>query len=403
MTLNYAQYLAAALEPDAIEGVQHGLFSYAVPSSLTKILIASFATKIGASGRMEQRNPQRVSYLRGVTLNGIQSTSTAIILDPLLPVYTDPWNTYYSRMQAIIESPVINLPFTLVNQKSPFLPGAYGAIITQYTCFNYAWLDLLPLGGNTGVNLWDEISDAATQRAGDTLLMPIHKRCAGEIHSSTTGSSQVGSVSYVLLPSTWSVIADPLGPYTFRDDFMGVSLDTNIWTRVQSVVGNVEINPLYQWLKLFGNSSWGANGIFRTTLETRATGKAMVVDVYVPQDAASGAIGVGWSTGTGQSFVNFAHLLNFAPSNILNIYENGTARGTVGSGYSFGAIYRIRVTLDISGSAIYEIQGGPEYPTLGGSVWADITPTVSNSASNTLTPAASAYAGSSYISDIRVY
>lgn len=404
----YAHYLAASLEPDAIEVVQKDSFSYAVGSSVTKLLIASWQTKLGSTGRMEQRNPRTFFSMRDATLAGITTGSTAIIIDPAAVTYADAWDTYYSRLEYLCETGVKNLAFTSSNQKLPFLPGAYGAIITQYTCFDYAWLALRPLGGTSiGINLGNEISDADVQRVGDSLSMPIHKKCAGEVHSSTAGEdnspvTRGGSISYVLLPSTWSEIADP-NTYTFRDDFMGASIDTGVWTRVQSTAGNVEINTLYQWCKVFGNSTWGANGLRRTATESRATGKKVIVDVYVPQDAsAAGTLMVGWSTGAGNTFSDFAHAVNFASAGVINVYENGTSRGTVGSGYTVGAIYRICITLNISGAATYEIQGGTQYAELGGASWTDITPGVTTSASNTLTPGATAYAGSAYISDMRV-
>ena len=49
----------------------------------------------------------------------------------------------------------------------------------------------------------------------------------------------------MLLPNTWSKVADPLS-YTFRDDFMGASLNTGAtWTRVQTNTGDVEIDTQY--------------------------------------------------------------------------------------------------------------------------------------------------------------
>lgn len=398
----YARYLAAAMEPDAIEAVQKNAFSYAVSSSETKLLIASMATRLGASGRMEQRNPQNFFPLRNVTLTGLGTGSAAIIVDPSLVSYGNAWETYYGRKEYLADAYVKNLAFTAVSQKLPFLPGAYGAIITQYTCFDLAWLALRPLGGSSiGINLWDEISDSATQRIGGSLAMPIHKCCAGEIHSSATGSSPSGSVSYVLLPSTWSAIADT-NTYSFRDDFMGASLDTGVWTRSQSTSGNMEIDPQYQWLKAVGNSTWGANGIRRTSTESRVNGKKLLVDFYIPQTITNGLGMVGWNTGAGNNYSDFAHAVNFANANVINIYENGTARGAVGSGYTVGAIYRVQITLNSSGAALYEIQGGPEYPKIGGASWTNITPGTTSSASNTLTPGATMFANTSYISDFRV-
>lgn len=401
----WAQYLAASMEPDAIEAVKKDGFSYVVGTSETKLLMASWATRIGSSGRMEQRNPQRFMPLRGVTLAGLGSGSAAIVIDPTAPVYSSPWTTYYERLETVADLQVKNVALTATSQRVPMLPGAYGAILTQYTCFDFAWLALRPLGGTSiGINLWDEISDSATQRIGNSLSMPIHKKCAGSIEASATGSSPLGSVSFVLLPSTWSVIADPVSAsYSFRDDFMGAALDTGVWTRAQSTTGNVEIETTYQWCKLAGNSTWGANGLRRTTTAARSAGTKMVVDVYVPVGAASvGWAMVGWNDGAGQSFSNLAHAVNFAASNVLQVYENGTSRGTVGSGYTEGAIYRVRITQGAS-SATYEIQGGTQYPEIGGASWTNITPGTTSSTTTPLAPAATAFAATGYVSDFRVF
>lgn len=400
----YAQYLAASLEPDAIEAVQKGTFTYTVNSTTTKMLLASYATRLGASGRMEQRNPQRAAHLRGCTLTGLTSSSTAILLNPQTVTYPDPWATYYARMQAILELPVYNLGFTGTGQQKPFLPGAHGAIIVQYTCFDLAWLVLRPLGSSAyGINLWDEIHDSTTQRLGNTVLFPIHKKCAGLIESSATGSSPSGSISYVLLPASWSAVTDPLS-YTFRDTFMTTPLDTGVWTRVQSTVGNVEIEAESKWCKLAGNSTWGANGLYRTATQARASGLKMVIDVFVPLDAASvGAFMVGWGDGAGSGVANFSHGLNFAAAGVINVFENSNARGTVGSGYTVGCIYRVRITLSGANSAVYEIQGGPEYAPFGEGAWTDITPGTSSSSTTPLTPLASAFAGNGYINDVRVH
>lgn len=401
----YAQYLAASLEPDAIERVQTGgSFSYVVGPSETKLLLASWQTRIGTGGRMEQRDPQKFFALRDTTLAGTNTGSCAIILDPSLPVYDNPWQVYYERLQQIMELPTKNLPFSATNQKFPMLPGAYGAIITQYTCFDFAWLALRPAGGSTiGVNLSNEISDSATQRVGNSLSLAISKTCAGQVHSSSTGTSPSGSISFVLLPSDWSVIPDPVSAsYSFRDDFMGSTLDLGVWTRGVSIAGNIEIDTFYQWLKLTGSNTWGQNGLYRTATESRVEGKTLVVDVYLPTDSPTGgSCIVGWSNAGGQSFANMAHGLNFGNLGNIEVYESSTNRGTVGT-YTAGAVYRVKITLTATG-ATYEIQGGAQYPKIGGATWTAINPGVSSSAVTTLTPGAAAFRYVSYLSDFRVY
>lgn len=406
-------YEAARLEPDALEPIQKDTFSYTVAATVTKLLMASWQTRIGGAGRMEVRNPQRAMPLRGVTLNGTGVGSGALILDPTAPAYANAEATYHARMQAIFESKTRVVSVTAASQAMPLLPGPYGAIITSVTNFNFAWL-VWRFGGpnGAGLNLWDEISDAATQRMGDVLLLPVSKRVAGEIESSSasssTGGAALGTVTMVLLPSNWSAIADPLGgSYSFRDDFMAAAIDTGVWTRAQSTAGNVEIDGNYQWCKLAGNTAWGSNGLYRTATQARSNGRAMVVDVFMPRGAsATGVCMVGWSDAGGHNFSNMAHGLNFAggtsPGGVLNAYENATNRGTVGSGWTSGCIYRVRITQTATG-ATYEIQGGPEYPAIGSGSWTSVTPGTSSSGTVNMSPGAIAYANNAYISDVRVY
>lgn len=402
--MEYANYLCAMLEPDAIEKFQFGTFSYPVSSDETKFLIASFYTRLGDSGRMETRNPQRPAHLRDVILNGMASNSTAIVLDPTRANYIDPQGTYNLRLQKILESSVKHVDFSSPSQSVPFLPGAYGAIIVQVTCFDFAWIVLHPRGNSKyGINLWDEISDSLTQRVGDQIRFPVSKQIAGQlVSSSKAGTLRAGSVSYVLLDENWSAINDPLS-YTFRDDFMSNVIDENIWSITQSITGNVEIDNNYQWLKLFGNGIWGSNGIYRTVTDTRTDGKSMMLDVYIPQGGSTyGVMMVGWSNANGQHYSNLSHGLNFGPNGILNIYEDGVKRSDVGTGYSDGCIYRVKLTLGVDGSSKYLIQGGLEYPELGSDNWYDITPLNSHSETLELSPSATAYKGQGYISDIRV-
>lgn len=407
---SYAQYLAASLEPDALEAVQKDAFSYVVGASETKLLMASWQTRIGATGRMEARNPQAYVPLRGVTVTGTGTGSGALVIDPTVATYADPWATYYDRRERIHELQTRVIPITGGGSAVPLLPGPYGAIITHVTCFNLAWTVWRAMGPNgPGFNLMDEESDTHPQRVGIGMSLPISKRTAGEFESSsastTTGGAAEGALCMVLCPSDWSAIPDPL-TYVFRDDFMGTSLDTGVWTRVQSTAGNVEINTTYQWCKLTGNSSWGTNGLRRTTGTSRTNGRYMMVDVFMPRGAsATGVCIVGWSDGAGHAQSNYAHGINFAggvsPGGIINIYENGTNRGTVGSGWTGGCIYRVRITMTTTG-ATYEIQGGREYPAIGSASWTTITPGTTSSATATMHAAASAWANTAYLSDMRI-
>jgi len=409
----YAKYLAASLEPDAIEPLQVGSFTYAVNSGTTKLLLASYNTTLGGSGRAEQRNPSQFFPLRNTTLTGLGSDAAAIILNPSAATYSDPWTTYYSRLQTLAESQVRTVAITAATQDVPFLPGPYGAIVVQNTTFNLTWL-ILRYGGTSGsgigINLWNEINDSAQQRVGSSLNLPISKQVAGYLESgagTSTGGSPLGSLSFILCPSTWSAIPDPVhtGSYTFRDDFMGSSLNTSTtWTRTQSTTGNVEINTTYQWTSLFGDGTWGDNGLYTQSSFARSTQPTLVVDFFTPNNASSTGAGmVGWSDGLGQSYSNFAHAVNFAASGVINVYENGNARGTVGSGYTGGYVYRVKIQGLTGGGATYQIEGGTQYPAIGSGSWTTITPGTTSSSTSSLHAGGTAFGGSSYISDVRVY
>ncbi len=411
----YAKYLAASLEPDAIESLKTGAFSYAVGSSETKMLLASYNTRLGSAGRMEQRNPQRFLSMRDTTLVGLDAGSAAIVIDPIAPTYSDPWTTYYSRLEQMAELPLRNVQITAAEQEKPFLPGPYGAIIVQNTTFNLTWLILkyrtgaYGSYGTAGINLWDEINDADFNRVGNQLSMAISKRVAGNIASglgTSTGGAASGSISFVLCPSDWSVIADPVSAsYTFRDDFMGASLDTaTTWTRTQSTAGNVEIDTTYQWCKFFGNAAWNTNGLYEQGSHARSGQPTVVVDFFPGIDQGGSGYGmVGWNTGAGINYSDMAHAVNFAGSGVINVFENGTGRGTVGSGFTEGIAYRVKIRALSGGGATYSIQGGTQYPVIGGGSWTDITPGTSSSATSDLHAGGAVWNGSSYISDFRVY
>jgi len=402
-----AAYMAmqcALLEPDAIEPLQTDTFSYVVATQ-TKYVTASWQTQIGGAGRSEVRDVSGPMAVNSLTYSGSGSGSCAVIIDPSIPIYSDPWTTYFDRKTLIDTSPVKTVNVSGGGAHAPFLPGAYGAIVTQVTCFDLCWI-IWRIAGTWGPNFANEISDSSTDRLSTRLSLAISKRVAGEIETSPVGSGS-GSVSYILIPSTWSVIPDPIGSYIFRDDFMEPALDTSVWTIGQSVAGNVGINTTYQWCKVFGTGAWDGNGLHTTASFARAEGLRFLVDVFMPRDASTGWGCVGWSLGgaigSGYSNNNFAHALNFAGGGIVNVYEDGILRGTVGSGWTPGGIYRVRITLHGGGGATYEMQGGKEYPAIGGPTWSNVTPGTSASANNTLYPGSVAYGGSAYISDVRVY
>lgn len=406
----YYQYLAATLEPDAIESLLSGAFTYTVAANVTKILTASWDTYLGSAGRFEVRNQRDFTFLRGVTLKGNSVNAGAVIIDPALPTYTNAQQKYLDRLLLLAESTpqYLGIPATTT---VPFLPGPYGAIVLQTTQYNSAWNSIRTNNDLYGWALVDEINDTSAFRISASMHFAVNKRVANEFRNaagSDTGQARGSSLLYYLCPSTWSVITDP-NTYELRDDFFYAALDDpTTWDRVESATGNVEINTLYQWLKLKGSASWGANAAFRTTGVSRAAGKKLVVDIYTGLTGSATANNghvVGFMDGVGYSYTDFAHGVWFGSSgaaNQINVFEGGTDRGAVGSGFTSGTIYRVRITLAAS-SATYEIQGGT-YGALGSASWTNITPGTSSNSTTPLHPGFSAYGTNTmYVSDVRVY
>lgn len=395
----YYTYLASLLEPDAIEPIKLAAFSYAIGSTTTKYCLASFNTRLGSSGRFEVRDPAMPIPLRNVTMTGIGADSCGIFMDPSLPSYTDARTTYFDRLNTLATSATLYLPISTTNI---FLPGAYGAILVAYTNFDSTWV-VGRVGGSTfGWNLANEVSDTTTQRNYNRLNMAVNKGMVTALANNGSGS---GGFIYYLVPSTWSAVTDSTS-YNFRDDFMGASLDTTTkWTRAQSTTGNVEIDTAYQWCKVIGDgSTWGANGAYSQTSVARANGKKFMCDVNISYGSSTHNLVVGWSDGAGQSYTNFAHGLDFTGGG-LQVFENGTSRGTVGSGYVVGTTYRVRITLGASNNATYEIQSTDGvYAALGGSSWTSITPGTSSSSTTPLHAGFTRQsAGTVYISDVKIF
>lgn len=406
----YYQYLAAMLEPDAIETLKSGTFSYAVASNVTKILTASWNTRLSSAGRMEVRNQRDHIFLRGVTLTGLVSGACALIIDPALPTYADARDTYFDRLLEIATSTPQYLGIPAATT-IPFLPGPYGAIVLHTTNYNSAWNSIRTNGDAYGWALVDEINDSSAFRIAASFYFAVNKKVACEFRNESgadTGEVRGSSLLYYICPAAWSVIADATS-YNFRDDFMGASLDTATkWTRSQSTAGNVEIDTLYQWLKLKGNATWGGNGAYSQASISRANGKVFLIDIYVGRNAtADNSHIVGFSDGGGHSYTNFSHGVLFTSSgaaNIIKVYENGNDRGTVGSGFVNGTVYRVRITLGASNNAVYEIQGGG-YGALGSASWTTITPGTTSSSTTPLHAGLSCYPtnGIMYLSDPKIY
>lgn len=411
----YATNEAAMLEPLAIEPMQYGAFSYVVGASETKWCMNAWNTRLGSGGRFEVRDPRHPLPLRNVTMTGLGATSTGVFIDPARASYTDPKATVFDRMATI---PTLDTKYTAFVANDDYqllIPGPYGSVITGISFFEAAWLvGRGPQGANAGGwNLWNEIGDAAADhmRVGHRMWLPVSKNILTAISrgAEATAGAGLGGVTWVNLPSTWGKVADP-NTYSFRDDFMGASLDTTTkWTRTVSTAGNIEIDPTMAITRLTGNGTWGANGIFSQASVARASGLKFEADVYI--DPASGVAAnliVGFHDGAGHSYTDFAHGVYFTNSTTarMQIFENGTSRGVVGPdpGWAPGKLYRVRITLGASGAATYEMQGGTEYPAIGGTTWTNITPATTSSATTPLHAGASPLATySHYLSDPKIY
>lgn len=383
----FATNEAAMLEPLAIEPMQYGAFTYTVGASETKWCVNSWATQIGPNGgRFDVRDPRQPMPLRNVTVTGLQSTSTGVFIDPSLATYADPKATVFARMAGIPELDTKVIGFGSSDTYKPFMPGPYGSILVGYSFHDTTWLVARgPQGSSAGGwNLWDEIGDAAADdlRVGHRLYVPVSKNVMSGISRGVAGGPDAvqAAIAFVNVPSDWGAVADP-NTYTFRDDFLGSSLDTTTtWSRTEAASGNIAIDGTMAALRVKGSGAWGANGIFSQTGFTRATGLKMQCDILV--GTANPEMVVGFHDGAGTSYTDLAHGVHFTATG-LQVWENGTSRGTVGSSFTATGLYRLRITINGAG-ATYEIQGGSQYQKVGSSSWTNITPATSSSATGTL-------------------
>jgi hypothetical protein len=420
-SVDHAYYanLAALIEPDAIEYPRYGTFTYAVASNETKYMILAWQTYIdpNAAARYDVRVPNNPLPLRNITIKGTAANSTAVFLDPTLPTYADARVTYLDRMASIAALRTRHVWDSSggSNNTKTLLPGPYGSIITSVMCFDYGWVALNATGTpeSTGFPIDYETNDSATYpiRFQHTMMLPITKAITSAmITGYPKDAGARGVITFVDVPSTWSAVTDSLAPYDFRDDFMGASIDTGVWTVAESTANNVEFDSIFSWLKMVGNGNWNANGLFRTTGAARSDQPYLLVDVHIPYDLPlnMSAGVVGWHDGAGHSYTDFAHGLYFASNGggrEFRAYENGNDRGVVGSSFTAGHTYRVRIRALSGGGASYEIQGGPQYGPIGGASWTTITPGTTTSATNTLhVGATTPYNGTAmYLSDFRVY
>lgn len=398
----YYSYLCALLEPDAIEAAQLDSFTYVIADDETKYVLGSWYTRLGAAGRWEVRDPRTPVSLRNVTLTGLGSNASAIILNPALATYTNARTTYFTRLKDIAELPTQYVSGTATNTFYKLLPGPYGIIITNATCFDFAWIVIKGPGG-AAMNLGNEVGDTTIQRVSTQLFLPMSKNyCIGMLTSTQGTAGNLAGISYVILPATWSGIPD-LTAYDFRSDFMEATIDTTTeWTKTESTAGNIAIDTSFQWCKFLGNSNWGANGVISKTSITRAAAKVFQCDVFVGTDAN---IVVGFHDGAGLSVSDFSHGVQLRADGYRYIYENANIRENAAeTKFSSNNIYRVRITLQSTNTAAkYEMQGGSEYDPIGGTTWTDITPGTTSSSTTPLYAGISVYSGTAYVSDVKIY
>jgi hypothetical protein len=401
---NHAYYtrLAALLEPEATAVALRGANGYTQAADTTEYLTASWATRIGATGRVEVRDPARPLPLRNVTLTGTETGAFAMVNRPSLVTYTDARDTYFDRLAALDDLDTREIAVTGAGtQRVPFLPGAYGAIITSYTVFDKAW-GVIAIDANTGIayNLANEISDADTIRTYNRLHLAVPKGGAGWLEASSTGSGKV-SLTYALLPSTWSTATDPFGgTYDLR---LPLTANTTGLNLTQSTGGNVAVASEYQWLKVTGNGNFGQNGAISSASVARSGSPVLVIDIAPPISSGNGPY-VGFTSSSGIAHTAFYHCLLFGGTGQLYIFENSTQKYTAAS-YWKATIYRVRITALSGGGATYEIQGGPTNPAVGAATWTTITlDTATGGTDATLYPALG-HGGNdtAYFSDLRVY
>ena len=188
-----------------------------------------------------------------------------------------------------------------------FVPGPYGAILRQVTCFDNVYA-ITRLGTGDGLNWMNEEGDATgqAQRYGNTLTIPISRSIISTFGIGAAATSPANtpycSFQYQLLPRTWSKVADPVkalfSDYIFYDDFLaGLDTTTNWNTPTVSTAGNIAAVSAFGCLRLRGDgSNWTTNGIYSKISAARASQTTLVLDVMLsPNDSAPMSLWGGWT------------------------------------------------------------------------------------------------------------
>jgi hypothetical protein len=410
------QGLNGLLEPSFVEKMQIDTFNYTYPVNERRFCVASFATTLGGvGGRLEVRVPSNALQLRGISMQGLQSGSTALFNNPDKVLWTDAAERYQRRLNIIATLPTKYMPFSPL-QAYPFVAGPYGSLITRACIFDMDWLVVRNFGGNYGWALENELGDVGTfvrfdRYENNFLVTKSMLSALGAGDERGGGFPGLGGVTYVNLPANWSDIDTLTNTYVFRDDFTEAALDPLVWTVTESAPGNIQIDPNFQAVRGIGTGAFGNNGMVSTASYARALTLRLVADVWVGSFDSANVFG--WSTGAGVAHTDLSHgmILN---NTGYSIWEGGV--NIAGGALNAGAIFRVRITPGIVNGALYELQGGSANPVLGDTVWTSLLDTRGASAVSSatmkvlygafyaLTPSLGnlSYAGQ-YLSDVRIY
>jgi len=437
------------MEPDAIEAIQQGLFTYTVgPSEWKLVLSAWYCALDGTAGRWEVRDPARAQVLHNVVLRGsyapggLNAGSHALIANPALATYANPEDTYEERrwkMRTQLRTNAVGIDAAGWANEEHVLCGAYGAIVRQVTAYDAPFFVIGTSFGQP-LNMHDELGDLAAYssraatgtppvpgfnstvgngvwRFGGEPNLPVTKyllsyALIGPGSAETAGVDPKGTIAWVNLPPTWSKVADP-NTYSFRDDCQAAAgVDTTKWAVTGA--GTTRDNK-FLWYKQAGpNTGWGDVALTSIANVTRASGKVIEFSVSFG-DVANVLFAIGLSDGAGLAPANWVHAYLFdsnAVAGAMNLHgwQNGASGANTGAGSILAKrITRCRLVMQSDNSVAYQVQSqaftdgssNPAHP--GSTVWRTLAVTPWTAGPSTMKLFATTYVGTAYINDIKVY